>query len=608
MPFRPSVHGWPFQIPQHATATLGITAPPLPELGLGGGLCWAALDRYLEGVRICRETPVPEPGEPLHSELVARQVAALAGVWDRVRRYQGLPDGSWRDHLRIPMPGRDLASLSRRAWRDARKRLTSGQPVLLTLLPETDPYSRGRSAWQVLATAFTRDGSRVTMSLYDPFQPDQDDVQLGFSLSGTLEATVSGGRRIRGFFVVPYDREVDATVRAETFADRAVIGLNRKVHGRPSGAAHRARLDVVARDAQGALLHFRRERGSHWEGANVTERQELGTLELHSDPVAATTGGRLHVFARSYVGDLLHFRLGRSWRAANRTDHKRAGARFRFASDPVPAPGPGGRLSVVGLHADGGLLHYGASRLRGWSAEQVPGEPLAHGPLGAWLGTTLHVIGVTEDQRVLAWHRGEDSWTMLDISTSRGSGPSLTIAGDPVVATHGDALHVFGRDPRDRLVHFRRDQEGMWAGAVRADGLAGDPVVTPGPAGLHVFAPAREAGLIHAWGNGEWQWEDVLATRPAFAPGACGDWTGPLLASGTDHSLRVFGRRGKHLLVMDWREDSDWTGAPLEQRQGVEERHHPADDPMLVVDGTGQPHLFATDGGGTLLHVEPVQR
>lgn len=611
MSFRPSIHGWPFHNERSwDPSALGLGASPLPELGLGGGMCWAALDRYLSGVTIARDTPAPKPGDALYAELVRRQMSALSGVWDRVGRW-GRPTSAW--WAAVPGAGGDAAWRTRAEWRRARRRLQAGEPVLLTVLPEADAYTRGRAAWQVLALGWAKDGGRLRLRLYDPARPDDDEVHLSFSARGRLDARLTGGQLLRGFFVIPYDRDRGVTVRVETFADRAVLGLNRKVRGRVHGVARGKGLDLVARDPDSALVHFRRKGGSHWEGANVTGQEGLGMHELHSDPRAVLMGPWLHVFARDYVGDLLHFSLGRQWGFANLTDHRRTGPRFRLAGDPVPVAGSRLRLSVVARDRDDGLVHYGRSPLRGWSAEQVAGEPIVGDPIGAWVGSSLHVFAVTRDQRLMAWQRpAESPWVRLDLSTGRTNGPAFRLAGSPALLVDGNVLNLFGRDPNGRLVHFRRADSGKWTASVLADGITGDPATTRGPAGIHVFAPAGEQGLVHAWGNREWQSEDVVATRPTLGGGV--DASRRLTAWGSARELMVFARQGPHTVVLAWRADTDWIATPLGSWTGVEAHHQPGDEPLLIVDGAGEPHLIATDGRGTIVHaargewVEPVTR
>lgn len=608
MTFKPSIHGWAFQ-DTHALTGAGSglgTTPPL--LGFGGGMCWAALDRYLDGRAIPDASDTPAPDSPLHAELQARQVAALAGVWPRVRQWQGIPDGSWRDRLPVPLtPGRgDAASLTRREWTGIRRSLRSGTPVLLTLVEADDPYARPIAARQVLAYAWEREAGSIVLSIYDPTRPGNDDARLAFSMRGSLDARLTGGHRIRGFFAVPYDRAPAAALRPETFADRSVIGLNRRTHGRPAAAATLGGLHIVARDPEGALIHFRRRyRRAHWDGAKPGEREDMTGFELHADPVAhpgpAAIG--IHAFSRSYVGDLLHFRLLRRWTAANRTEHRRAGPRFRLEGNPVPAALPWGGVCVVGRGKEGALVAYSGVPFRGWRAEEVPAAgrgALTGDPVAARLGATVQVVGRSREGHLLHFERTRGGWSAGDLmKLCPGTEP---VSGAPVLIVHDGRAHIFARTADHALLHLVRDGEGQWTSAVVARGIAGDPVATAGPAGLHVFATGVDGGLVHARLGERWRVEDLTATRPGIAAGAAPQEG--LVAWGSSDELRVLGRGLEGLVHWVWRPDSDWVAGPLAERAYAAAEHEPGEDPRLVVDRSGGFHVVATDGAGTVVHLE----
>lgn len=610
MTFRPSVHGWPFANTfEVAGPALGLGTVPASGFGLGGGMCWAALDRYLDGRAIPDDTTVPQGGDALHAELLRRQVAAVGGVWQEVRRWQTLPDGSWRDQLPVRLtPGRgDLTSLTRSEWRTVRRSLDRGRPILLTLVLPGDGYTRSTCARQVLAFGYTRDGASVMLAIYDPDRPGDDDFRLGFSLRGPLEARLTGGMRVRGFFAVAYDREPPEPMRAETFADRSVIGLNRKVRGRPSATVRGGTLHLLARDADGALLHFRRPRGRHWEGANVTEQEEMGAYELHSDPaaLAGAAGLGLHAFARSYVGDLLHFRFGRRWRVTNRTEHRRAGARFRLEGDPVPFALPRAGTGVVARGRDGALVSYFGSPLKGWWAEEIPapgGAGVASDPVVTRLEDTVHVFARGRNSHLLHFERTRGGWSSGDLTeTVAELGP---IAGPPAVLVHDERVYAFARNADGALVRVEREPDGTWIAETVPGDLAGDPAATGGPAGIHVFAADSSDGLVHAWQHEtRWRMESVTGSRPALPRTPPGT---RVLAWGTDEEIRVVSRGEAGFAEWVWRPDTDWMAGPLSERSGVARRHDPADDPVLARDTAGRLHLFATDGTGTVLHYEPA--
>lgn len=609
MMFKPSLHGWGFADTFAVEGPmLGLGAAP-DRFGLGGGMCWTALDRYLDGRAVPAITTAPRQGTPLHAELLQRQVAALDDVWPRVRQWQALPDGSWRDRLPVALsPGRgDVTSLTRAGWRRLRRSLAAGRPVLLTLVRPDDGYTRAIAARQVLAYACETAGATVTLSIYDPTRPGDDDVRLAFSRRGTLDARLTGGERVRGFFAVEYDRVPAPFLQAESFADRTVVGLNRKVRGRPQAAAGRRGLHLIARDGDGALIHFHRRDGKHWESANITEREKIAGHELHCDPapLAGPGGVGLHAFSRSYVGDLLHFRSARRrWRVANRTEHRRAGARFRIDGEPRPVALPWGAFCIVGRGREGSLIAYSAAPFRGWSAEEVPppaGGSIVGDPAVVAIGPAVHAMARGRNGHILHFERTKGGWSVGDLVTlCEGAEPVRTA---PVLVVHEGALHAFATTADGRLLHFAHAADGQWTAAVAARGVTGEAAATTGPAGLHAFAMGAEGELVHAWRSaGKWRVEDVVGSRTAAPRGSSP--TGGLAAWGAGDELRVFGRRDGAMVAWVWRSDTDWVGGPLLERTGVEERHQPAEDPLVSRDRKGGFHVFGTNGRGTVLHLE----
>lgn len=593
MLFQPSIHGWPFPDTVTSNPDASAGAAPTGVLGLGAGMCWTALDRYLGGVRIARDVAAPEPGNPLHAELVRRQASAVCGLWPRVREWQALSD-------------RKLASMTRGTLRGIRYTLERGEPVLLALLPEADPYERGYAARHVLATGWSRAEKQVTLSIYDPARPNDNSARLRFSRSGPLEARLASGQTVRGFFPVLYETGRHGPMRAETFADRAVVGFNRTVHGQIGAAAFGTRLDVLARGTDGTLLHFRRVAGAHWESANVTEREGFAHLEAHGDPAVLPVRRTLNAFARGYVGDLLHFKAGRKWSAANVTEQKRTGPRFRLAGMPVPLAGAWRRVHVFGRDKDNGVVHYQTNLLGRWSAEQIAGDPIVGDPAPVRVGPDIHVFGRTADGRVVHWERAGTEWVPRDLSSHDRSTPPLRLTGAPVPLVHGSTIHVFGRDQNSRLVHFRRSADGDWRSVGHDIEIAGDPAATIGPAGVHVFAAGPNGALLHRWGSEEWRGENVSRTReslvlPPSPPRRLTAWGAPT-------ELNVVGRWGDEVITLTWRETWDWVAVPLQARTGVEPRHVPADDPIVIMDRSGSPHLFAVDAKGNVIHIEPAGR
>jgi hypothetical protein len=590
VPFKPSVHGWPFpNALQPDGPALGLGAPPRPELGLGAGMCWAALDRYLGSVRLSRDIPLPRPGDPLHTEILGRHASALSGIWPRVREWQRLTD-------------REVGFRTRATWRGLRDELTAGHPVLLTVLLESDPYRRAQAVAHVLAIGCLVVEDRAILSVYDPARPDDDEIRLGFALVGPPNTRLSGRNTIRGFFPVPYDRSRPVPEQLESFADRDVLELARPVRGRVAVAASGARLELVARSPAGGLLHFRRRRWGPWQGQVVMEPVGSGFDELQGDPSVLLANGRVHAFARSYVGDLIHFQRGLRWAVANRTAHERTGPRYRLAGQPVPTIAPNGGVSVFGRDPAGGIVHYAGTRLGRWHAERLPEEPIVGDPLVARPGGALHLFGVTSDGRVVHWERGEEEWTVQDVMATSRYGPAIRLEGKPVLFVRDETTYLFGRDLAGQLVHCRRTPAGHWNSVTHSVEIAAPPVAVTGPGGIHVFAPGADGGLVHRWGDTVWHGEDVTGSRAGM--GVAGPLRDAVHAWGTPAEMRVFGRWGDVLTVLTWREDADWTAVPLGDRSGIDPRRLPSEAMVLALDGKDRPHLFGTDDKGTVVHIE----
>jgi hypothetical protein len=588
--FTPSLHGWPFPSPPTAGAAwLGLGARPDPDPGLGAGLCWAALDRYLAGLLIPRETRAPEPGDPLHAELVRRHASASAGVWSQVREWQGLTD-------------RESAFRSRATWRWIREKLGAGEPVLLTLLAEGDGYRRALAAWQVLATAYAIADERVVVTLYDPALPGADDIELSFSMIGPLDPRLSGDRPVRGFFPVPYDRGRPQPESCEVLPSGELVGDAAQVYGRIAAVAHGSRIELVGRTPAGGLVHHRRSRGGDWRVEGVVSPSDPSVDPLQGDPAVVAAGGKLHAFARSYVGDLLHFQRGFAWSATNRTVDDRIGPRFRLAGRPVPLAGTAGGVHVFGRDVGGRIVHYAGAGLGRWSAERLPGEAIVGDPLAIRFQGRIHLVGVTGTGRVLHWERDGRSWRASDLLESGPLNPRLRLAGRPAFLTLGDTLYLFGRGDSGQLVHLRRVATDHWVAVAHPTPIAGDPVAVSGPGGIHVFAPSPGGGLAHRWGETVWRGEDVADSRPTLdLPRPC---TGTVLAWGDTARLRVYAVWAGELVVLRWREETDWVAHPLRLRPGTNADALPIHDPALLEDGTGRPHLFGTTRRGTLAHVE----
>jgi hypothetical protein len=199
-PFRPSLHGWKF--------VNRFASSPFGALGFCGGMCFGALDRYHAGAPIPSDREAPKPADPLFRELALRQIATLrGGMWLDTYRWQLLPDDD-----RGGRPG--IGTRTAAEWPKLRAGIDAGRPVVLCLIRVSGAFGNVFVNHQVVAYGYDYDAAAqtTTISVYDPNHPNRpDDAPVTLTLhlthpSTDWRATQNTGERLRGLFVVPYDR------------------------------------------------------------------------------------------------------------------------------------------------------------------------------------------------------------------------------------------------------------------------------------------------------------------------------------------------------------------------------------------------------------------
>ena len=162
--------------------------------GLCGGMCFTALARWYDGVKIPRGITPPRRGSPLFRELLWRQINSFHGlkVPAKVLRWQ-----RWSD----------LRLISHTVWNELPRitnALAAGHPVVLCLIRS----AKGESVLhnhQVLATGFVKDGLGTAIKVYDPNYPVVTN-ELWIGDDGRMRQLT--GEKLRGFFVIEYEREI----------------------------------------------------------------------------------------------------------------------------------------------------------------------------------------------------------------------------------------------------------------------------------------------------------------------------------------------------------------------------------------------------------------
>jgi hypothetical protein len=621
--FRPSVHGFAcansFTYPG---ANLGLGAPLAADFGLAGGLCWAALDRYLAG------RPVPAPtatglteaagagagaaagvGEELYLELVRRQANAVAAAgWPRVLEWQRLPDAGRRG-----APG--VAELTRRELARARRLLDGGTPVLLLLVRGAGAHENPSVNRFVLAYRHEADrrSRSATLWVYDPNQPGRDDLRLTLRTAprrGPLEARLGVREQVRGFFVVPYDR--GRPLRAALAVPASGAGRCAVADGSLplSLADRRGRVQLFGRDAADHLLRVRCGRDGRWRAEPIRTAWKGESVCAPGTPAPA---GAL-LLARSAAGDLLACRplpLGR-WHVRNVTGGRGIGSAYRLEDGPVACAG-GGALHAVGRRGSH-LVYYERRRWYGWRAENLSvrlglaaDHPCAGKPLvchGA--GGTVHVLARDTTGHLVHALRRRGRWTVANVSARTGGAARVRIAGEPVLARGAAGeLAVVAVDAAGGIALFRWAPGAPWRHVQLGEGGAAQPAEPLAAAAtkdgtIHVFSRGPEGTLVHDWcGTGGRAGREVVNVGRA----AVGDLRidgPPQLAVGPDCSLHVIARRGSGLLHFRWTAASDWEAEALSSERWPAGELDVASEPRLLAASDGAIHVVAAAEGGEL--------
>ena len=176
--------------------------------GLCGGMAWTVRDLFEAGLE-----PPPltvAPGEGPLFDYVARRLLESFDLPRGPALYlelmnPALPD----DGRRIPFLGRGRGwRMVHDAWPQVRAELDRGVPCPLGLVraKSLNPMDLGQNH-QVLAWGYDLDGAALTLRLYDPNHPDDDQVTMSLQVGDPARATpvrYSDGSPTWCFFRTPY--------------------------------------------------------------------------------------------------------------------------------------------------------------------------------------------------------------------------------------------------------------------------------------------------------------------------------------------------------------------------------------------------------------------
>lgn len=596
--FLPSRDGFPFRNDfEYPPSRVGRGAPIAQGYGLAGGMCLAALDRWLTGRPLPSPDAAPQPGQPLYEELTRRQVELLGqGTWSRILDWQSRPG------VRRRLGPAGLAELTRREWVRLRRSLDAGLPAIVCILRTRGPFANPSENPLLLAYRYeyARETRRATVWLYDPNRPGNDDVRMTVAVGSRRRPpeTTYIAERVRGFLALPYDRPArNSTLRAVELADGSAGGLAgtaAPLHGRGLGAAVRGR--------DGSLLLID---GSPKKGKTGPRVQRLAVeTPIVSDPVAI--GGRAAtILARDTNGTVVVFRRGiGGWRGR-------------------PVPGLEERLQIefgpVGIAARGKLHAFGVRKgklvhmVRHWTGRWTAGEVVAQaGPDGRepLEGTPavcqsanrgLHVFVRTAKGRIAHMRlTTENKW-----SASLLPAADNAVASDPVVAAApgDDQITLFAVTEEGELIQTRGSGSDTWRvrNLTRETAVDGGPhpmrveiAVSAGPANtLHVFGVSPRNGLVHYWcpPTLAWRAQDLTHGRPDIGDGARVRGR-PSVTLAPDDQLVVACAGEKGIVVYRWSAASDWTGDVLPAPPALAQASVPV-GPAIWPDSAGEIHLLA---------------
>jgi hypothetical protein len=211
--FKPGTHGFRFANDFPRAPVLSIRVPRFGSIGIGnaaggmcGGMVFAVRDFFEAGQPPPDTAHVPEPGTRLFGFLVRRLLDSfnLPGGVLKYYRWMTCPDGNhgvvqglaWRT--------------IRKEWPRIREVIDEGHPCPLGLVTvRSFAPQRLAENHQVLAYAYDIDEvkHRLSIQVYDPNHPRQDDLILSLSIERPTQATsivYSTGMPVRGFFRTRY--------------------------------------------------------------------------------------------------------------------------------------------------------------------------------------------------------------------------------------------------------------------------------------------------------------------------------------------------------------------------------------------------------------------
>jgi hypothetical protein len=169
--------------------------------GLCGGMVFTIRDLFEAGIAVPPDTEPPANGSPRFKSIVRRQVQSLDWLRVPMRFYARMAFGS-------SLGGGLAKSTFEDEWPKIRREIDEGRLAMLGLIRVSarNPFKLTHNH-QVVAYGYAEDGRGVTLRVYDPNWPDNDDVRLTLHLDQALHPTgldQSTGESLLGYFLAPF--------------------------------------------------------------------------------------------------------------------------------------------------------------------------------------------------------------------------------------------------------------------------------------------------------------------------------------------------------------------------------------------------------------------
>jgi hypothetical protein len=202
--FLPSTHGFRFRnswpVSPARVVQLGALRIPIGDTGRGlcGGMAFVARDRFERGEAGSPLATPPPPGDPLFLEIVDRQFASFGPLFAVPLRFWLSSAGSQSARDRETATG---------AWPAAKAHIDARRPAMLGLVRRAgwNPLALGLGH-QVVAYRYDESPAKVSIWIYDPNYPGNDDVIVWFERgpSGALEYGQQPQEPLIGLLALPF--------------------------------------------------------------------------------------------------------------------------------------------------------------------------------------------------------------------------------------------------------------------------------------------------------------------------------------------------------------------------------------------------------------------